>query len=194
MTLTKTPEPPDLDALLKNALADDLPGEVERRLQRCLDSFLEARAGSRDAFLPPWALAFCSAFMIVAGVLLQVAGARSVFADSLLRLHSSLALSRAVAGSGSPTCALTPDGPAEELRSPAALADRVYRDWVLLRQEPTPEGDALVFFFRSGDGRAGYELKADRVSLRPRSLRRRTASGFDARCAWDAAAGEGPRR
>jgi hypothetical protein len=183
-------EPPEVDGLLKEALTDDLPAHVERRLERRLSSFLESRRRPKGAFLPSpaafrrLALALISILMVVGGVLLHVVGGRSVFADSLLRLNASVSLSRAVGARTSMACWAGEEA-VGELRSPAALAERIYRDWVLLRQELSPQGDVLVLVFRSGDGRAVYEVRANRASLLPEVIRRRAAFGYTASCVWD---------
>jgi hypothetical protein len=170
------PELPDVERLLKEALDDDLPAHVERRLEQRLRSFLESRRRSEDTLFPVpaafrrLALGLISVVMVVAGLVLHAAGSRSVSADSLLRLHDSLALSRALAASTARACSVAPaDGTAGdvlELLSPSAMGERIYRDWVLLRQEPSRDGEALTFLFRTRDGR----------------------TVFSASCVWDAAA------
>jgi hypothetical protein len=170
------PEPPDVESLLKEALADDLPAHVERRLDERLRSFLESRRRSEDTLFPipaafrRLALGLLSLVMVVAGLVLHATGTRSVTADSLLRLHDSLALSRALGASTVSACSVAPadrtEGDVVERLSPSAMGERVYRDWVLLRQEPSREGEALTFLFRTRDGR----------------------TVFSASCVWDAAA------
>jgi hypothetical protein len=176
---------PEVDALLKEALAADLPGAVERRLERRLDSFLESKRQTRETFFPVrrLALGLLSIVMVAAGMLLHAAGRRSVFADSLLRVNASASLARAVGTASSMSCSVTP----AELVSPMVLADRIYRDWVLLRQEPSPDGQALILLFRSRDGQSLYRMRADQKSLLPELILKTGASGFSATCVWDAA-------
>ena len=63
-------------------------------------------------------------------------------------------------------------GSVTEILTAEGLAERVYRDWILLRSEPGPESALVVFVFRSPKDGALIELVAEGRTLTPRVIRK----------------------
>jgi hypothetical protein len=245
-----------VDELLKQALRDDLPEDVERRLGVQIERFVaERRARGRaarpgalwqrlrrfaegPALLPSrrLALALSSVLLVVAGFVLQSARGDDVFASSLTRASIANLLSReirhaadvdltvSVLGQGDRTrtwrirwigptrsradCgngvdgplsleisvdgaalveaerppsqpAARPEelfratlGPALPLISASVLADRIYRDWVLVESGVLHEEGRVRCLFRDGAQGAEYEVVVEARTFRPRIVRR----------------------
>jgi hypothetical protein len=91
----------DLDVLLKGALADDLPADVEAGMRDRIRIFRnEKMKGKASVAAGAWlfrrtAWAVISILMLVAGILLQGSQSRSALADRIARVQSE------VSGSGS---------------------------------------------------------------------------------------------
>jgi len=205
------PDPSDeIDVLLRKALRDDLPPAVEARMERRLQRFLVAHAEPRHGVLArlerlrlraripragAWvpgrlASALASALLLASGFALNAALGPGVFAQSLSQVNASVSLSSAIAMASSMSCTGMTDG---ELVSASALADRIYRKWVLIRSVHDAAG-ATVLVFRAPDEPALYELVTDAGSLLPREIRKRVPAdathgerasrGYSSRCAW----------
>lgn len=90
-----------LDDLLKRALADDLPADVEAGLRERVRSFRAGKAGA-DGRAAAWAAArarlfgrsawaVLSVLMLIAGFLLQGLGSRHPLADRIVAVKAGLA-------------------------------------------------------------------------------------------------------
>jgi hypothetical protein len=86
-----------LDDLLKDALADDLPAEVEAGMRGRIDLFRAAktgrveRAAPRTQLSPRIAWAILSVLMLVSGILLQGLGSRNTLADRITHIKAEIA-------------------------------------------------------------------------------------------------------
>jgi len=119
-----------------------------------------------------------------------------VFADSVFRVNESMALWTALRHAPSMNCT---SGAAGDFGSPADLADRLYRRWVLADSVVDLAGASAALTFRSPTERALYTLVLDRHSLLPRRIVKRwlpgavspddQTAGYDAGCTWGTPAG-----
>lgn len=93
---------PELDELLRRALADDLPPEVEAGMRRRIATFREAKAEAgaesraRAAAVRAWLFrrsvwAVLSLLLLAAGILLQGGKASSPLADRIAALKTEFA-------------------------------------------------------------------------------------------------------
>jgi len=212
MTMTKrTPgSPPDVDMLLRTTLPDDLPPDVEARLDKQVEQFLLDRRSKAGRHLPAvrrlvsasaWAEAWrtvrvlrvaASAALVVCGIAFHTAGGSGVFAASMLRMNESVTLWETVRRASSMRCT----GAAQnDFASPADLADRVYRHWVLVDSAFAPSEAATMLTFRSPGEHAQYELVVDPSSKLPRRIVKtwlpgatpshHPVEGYDATCTWE---------
>lgn len=212
MTMTeRTPgSPPDVDTLLRTTLLDDLPPEVETRLRNRIERFLvDRRSGARNglaavpwfASASAWADAWrtvrvlrvaASAALVVCGIALHTVGRPGMFAASMLRMNESVTLWETVRRASSMKCAGVAQ---DEFASPADLANKVYRHWVLVDSAFAPTEAATVLTFESPGERAQYKLVVDPSSKLPRRIvktwlsgatpRDHLAKGYDASCTWE---------
>ncbi len=118
-----------VDNLLKEVLKDDLPSEIEFKMRRQLSGFkfgLQASGKLRGAkslvlwkclpTLAQWlvrhpllqkqALAYLSAIMLAAGLVIHLGGYQSALADSISLLRISMSLSQHIRMAGSMDCAV----------------------------------------------------------------------------------------
>lgn len=194
----KTSGGTEVDARLRDALRDDLPPGVERRLARRFDLERERRraaAGTNvlERFLAelaartivPAQLASPAALvLLLSGTLLQTLGPGSAAAGSVLGLNAVASVSEAIRVAGPLLCA---GRPGAESLSPEALSRRVYRSWVLVG---SGVGERLVF--RALDESALYEVEVDPGTYRPKRFRRLAGAGSPRRdgemeeCEWPA--------
>lgn len=205
----RTPDPArepeaELDRLLREALRDDLPADVEARLAERLRAFLFSRSSTRaqpasrapgllDSLLSPlprWtparvALAVAAMLLLASGLGLQAAAAPGAGAEPVRRINLSVSVFRALQGESSLHCTGMSD---TALHSPGTLAASVYRRWVPVQARTGPDG-ALVATYRSADPAADYELVLDATTLLPRQVRRSDgpARSGEATCTWTAA-------
>ncbi len=200
----------EVDTLLRTTLADDLPPEVEDRLNEQVERFLAVRrrrvrrplSGMFDRFVGARAsamlyraglglrLAGCAA-LVVCGIALHGPGASHVFAASVVRVRESAALWRAIERAPSMQCS---DAARDDLGSSAEFADRIYRRWVLVRVGRDVTG-ALHLTFTSPSDSAQYDVHVDRESMLPNRVvktplggtapPRSSSAGYDAGCRWD---------
>jgi len=212
MTMTeRTPgSPPDVDTLLRTTLPDDLPPDAEARLNEQVEQFLLDRRSNAGRYLAAvrrfvsasaWADAWrtarvlrvaASAALVVCGMALQTVGRPGAFAASLLRVNESVTLWETVSRASSMRCT---GGVQNDFASPADLADRVYRHWVLVDSAFVPSEPATVLTFQSLGERAQYKLVVDPSSRLPRRIvktwlsgatpRNHLAKGYDAACTWE---------
>jgi hypothetical protein len=96
MTLPKK-RGPDLDELLRTALADDLPADAEAGMRRRIDRF-RAEKAERPVHIIAWAWLFrrsvwaaLSILMLIAGILLQGAKASSPLAERITIVKAAFA-------------------------------------------------------------------------------------------------------
>ncbi len=153
----------DVDELLKETLKDDLPAEAEPRMKMRFAEFREKadepghRTATRPAkswrklFLPEYspaavrwifnrqALALLSVFMLAVGGFLQATGQRSVLAESLTSLRTSVSVAANTRQSGSMEC-----------RAHVAVEEGVPSDYVLRWIQP---GMARVDVQKAGEVR-----------------------------------------
>ena len=98
---------PDIDALLRATLADDLPPAVEDRLNEQVERFLASRrpdtrsSRARWAWIAPWQAgltlrAAASAGLLACGIALHADGGARLFAASAGRMQESVALWNAI--------------------------------------------------------------------------------------------------
>jgi hypothetical protein len=194
---------PDVDDLVRGTMRDDLPAEVEARLDRSLDRFVAARAGTHPGFaVSPLAylrdaaarigasapgrvlLPVASSLLFACGLALLAAGHRNAFAESFSRMNLSISLSETLRRVSVMSCTGMAGG---ALASPDDLADAVYRQWVLVGTEPEP-GDGTRVVFHSRAEAARWELLVDGGTLLPHEIRRieRPGAAPDvATCAWE---------
>jgi len=191
----------DIEALLGATLADDLPPAVEGRLNAHIAGFLASRRTSGRqspaAWVAPWQTHLslrvaASAALLACGTALHVAGSPPAIAAPVGRMQESVALWKAIESAPSMRCA---GGAADEFRSPAQFADRVYRRWVLVASKSAAT-DAVELTFRSPADGVQYELVVDRHSMLPRRVvktplhsgapPRGAAAGYDTACTWGA--------
>ncbi len=207
----RTPgSPPDVDTLLRTALPDDLPPDIEARLDKQVEQFLldrRSNAGRHPAAVrrfvsaSAWADAWrtvrvfrvaASAALVVCGMALQTVGRPGAFAASMLRVNESVTLWETVRRASSMRCT----GAAQsDFASPADFADRVYRHWVLVDSAFAPSEAAKILTFQSPGERAQYKLAVDTSSRLPRRIvktwlsgatpRDHLAKGYDASCTWE---------
>jgi hypothetical protein len=212
MTMTeRTPgSPPDVDTLLRTTLPDDLPPDLEARLHNRIERFLldrRSRAGRSLAAVPRFAFlsaradawrtvrvlhVAASAALVVCGIALNAVGGPGLFAASMLRMNESVTLWETVRRASSMRCTGVAQ---DDFGSPADLADRVYRRWVLVSSAFAPTEAAMVLTFESPGERAQYELVVDPRSKLPRRVvktwlsgatpRDDLAKGYDATCTWE---------
>lgn len=191
----------EIDVLLRDTLRDDLPTEVEARLERRIQRFVASRAETRRrpglTFLGfVWApsqrvVAVAASLLLVSGFGLQASSGPDGLVESLSDVSTAVTLARVVRGATSMSCVGLED---DALASPAALADRIYRRWVLLRSRSRPDG-TVVYEFLARNESAVYELVSRDLSRPPREIRKRSladaARGEDARpgevamCSWE---------
>ena len=191
----------EIDALLRDTLRDDLPAEVEARLERRVQRFVASRAEARRRpgpgwLAPAWApsqrmVAVAASLLLACGFGLQARSGPDGLVESLSDVSAAVTLARVVRGATSVTCTGFEDA---ALASPAALADRIYRRWVLMRWLARPDG-TVMFEFLAEDERAVYELVSSDLSQPPREIRKRPVAdaarredirqGSRATCAWE---------
>jgi len=212
MTMAKrTPgSPPDVDTLLRTTLPDDLPPDIEARLDKQVEQFLLDRRSKAGRYLAEvrrfvsasaWADAWrtvrvfrvaASAALVVCGMALQTVGRPGAFAASMLRVNESVTLWETVRRASSMRCT----GAAQsDFASPADLADRVYRRWVLVDSAFAPSEAATMLTFQSPGEHAQYELVVDPSSKLPRRIVKtwlpgatashHLAEAYDAACTWE---------
>ena len=195
--IDRTPgSPPDVDTLLRVTLPDDLPPDLEARLENRVERFLaDRRRGtartSRLLSLRVLTVA-ASAVLVVCGVALDAVGRPGVVAASMLRVNEAVTLWDTVRRAASMKCTGVAG---DDFRSPADLADRVYRDWVLVDSAVVPAEAATVLTLQSPGERAQYELVVDPGTKLPRRIVKtwlsgarpphRPAKGYDASCTWE---------
>ena len=197
-----TPDPKDeIEVLLRETLRDDLPAEVEARLERRVQKFMASRADFRRRSGPGlltsilWApsrrlVAAAASLLLACGFGLQARTGADGVAESLSDVSATVSLSRAIRAASSMTC----KGLDAELASPAALADRIYRRWVLVRSRAHADG-TVVHEFRAQDERALYQLVSTDTSRPPSEIRKiplanatrneGTRRGYVATCTWE---------
>jgi hypothetical protein len=89
----------DLDGLLKRALADDLPADVEAGMRQRIRTFHagtmreESRTGAWAWLFRKSAWAVLSILMLIAGILLQSSPSRNALADRISRIKSEISSS-----------------------------------------------------------------------------------------------------
>lgn len=196
----RTPRPPDdVDALLRATLADDLPPDVEARLQNRVERFVEERRGGPAAarwVAPPFSFdvrllrVAASVVLIVCGIVLHAAGRPGALAGSVERVNDSVTLWEAVRRASSVACA----GEArEDLGSPADLANRLFDRWALEDSCFDRSERATVLTFRATAERARYRLVLDPGSGLPRRVVKTrldaapagpAAAAYDSVCTW----------
>lgn len=86
----------EIDDLLRRALADDLPADVEAGMRRRIALFREAKARERDAAGRAWLFrrgvwAAVSLLLLAAGILLQGGKASSPLADRIAAIKTEFA-------------------------------------------------------------------------------------------------------
>jgi hypothetical protein len=201
----RSPAPPrDADDLVREALRDDLPAEVEARLESAVEGFAAERAGARGGFrASPFAylrdaaarfgasapgrvlLPVASSLLLVAGVVLTAAGQRNAFAESFSRMNLAVSLSEEIRRAPSMACA---GWIGEEFASRNELADGIYRRFTLLGVESEPGDGTRVMFGARGET-VRLEFVVEAGTLLPREIRRieRPGAAPDvAMCAWEA--------
>jgi hypothetical protein len=191
----------EIDALLRDTLRDDLPAEVEARLERRIQRFVASRAEAERRPAPRFpafvtvpsqrVIAIAAGLLLACGFGLQASSGPDGLVESLSDVSETVTLARVVREATSETCAGLED-PA--LASPAALADRIYRRWVLRRSRSGPDGSVAYEFLDRNESRV-YMLVSPGPSQPPREIRRRrsveTPPGEDARppevaaCTWE---------
>jgi hypothetical protein len=94
----KRDECKDLDGLLKKALADDLPVDVEAGMRESIRNF-RARTTKGETLTPAWswlsrrsAWAALSVLLLIAGILLQGLGSGSPLADRIAHIKAESTL------------------------------------------------------------------------------------------------------
>ena len=206
-TATGPQSPSQVDELVRGTLRDDLPAEIEARLDRGLERFVAERARGRHGFLASplehlrdaaarasesalgrALLPVASSLLLASGLALLAAGHRSAFAESFSRVNLAVSLSEAIRRASSMACV---GWVGEEFASRDGLADGVYRRLTFLGVENEPEdGSRLVF--GSGGGTVRFEFVVEGGSLLPREIRRVDRPGAApeaATCVWG-----GPRQ
>jgi len=191
----------EIEALLRETLRDDLPAEVEARLERRIEKFMASRTDLRRRpglgllASVPWVpsrrlVAVAASLLLACGFGLQARTEADGVAESLSDVSATVSLSRAIRAASSMTCT----GLDAELASPAALADRIYRRWILVRSRAYPDG-TVVDEFRAPDERALYQLVSTDASWLPREIRKiplanaarnkGTRRAYVATCTWE---------
>jgi hypothetical protein len=200
---SRTPEA-DVEAMLRKAMPDDLPRDVEVRLDRTLEDFVEARR-RRPHRSRPWGpavewlaavpavrrrrlAAVPASVLLACGLAWHGAAGPAALAESLTQAHVTVSIADAARRASDMTC--TGDV-LPEIRSPGEFAALVYGGWI---QRGTPrrlEGALYVEFVDPGLGLT-YELHVDPETMLPGEIRRVTA-GADgslipafATCSWTA--------
>lgn len=116
---SKQPNGPDLDELLKRAMADDLPPDVAAGMREGLARFRERTArredgvASRAPLFRKTAWAALSLLFLVCGGLLQGRGSRNPLSDGISLIKTRLAVSGQLAAAESMFCSVRlrrPDG------------------------------------------------------------------------------------
>jgi hypothetical protein len=185
-------EPRDeVDLLLQETLRDDLPAEVEARLERGIERFVATRAKAArlggEGFLglawawTPRAMAVTASLLLACGFGLQASTSPDGVFESLSDVSVTTALAREIRGATSMKCEGLEDA---ALASPAALADRLYRQWVLLGSAPRP-GGTVLYEFRAQDEPARYQLVSEGPLRPPREIRKDSRAGYVATCTWE---------
>lgn len=201
----------DIDTLLQAALPDDLPPNVEARLNDRVDRFLvDRRLGARPrlaalsgrltparAWIALWQTGHglrlaVSAALVVCGIGLQAAGGPGLFAAPVGRVQESVALWKALRDAASVECT---GAARDDLGSPAQFADRVYRRWVLVASRIDATATDMVLTFTSPDDGSRYELSVDPRSMLPHRVVKTMlagvtrpggmATGYDTSCKWE---------
>lgn len=191
---TDVPSEPrdEVDLLLQETLRDDLPAEVEARLERGIERFVATRATAARlggaGFLglawarTPRAMAVTASLLLACGLGLQASTGPDGIVESLSGVSTAVALEREIRAATSMRCEGLDDS---ALASPGALADRLYRRWVLLRFASRPDGTVL-YEFQAQDEPARYELVSDGPLRPPREIRKDSRAGYVATCTWEA--------
>lgn len=188
MNSREDPESPlSPDALLRETLSDDLPPDVEARLEQRLEGFLASRVRGRR--LTPlghlWqaltampelrrrgVIAVSAAVLMACGLAWHATAGPPALAESLTRVQLTVAIADALRAASSMHCT---GEAAERFHSPADLAARLYGAWVQTGAARR-DGAILVNFAGADDG-ATYELSVDPVTMRPYELRRTVSAG-----------------
>ena len=207
---------PDIDVLLQTTLPDDLPPDVETRLDDQVERFL---ANRRYAIRGPvatvtdWLAAIrayvgdgiaaralhvaASAALLLCGIALHAAGRPGAFAASVDRVKEPVAVWRAIDRATVMRCG---GAAAADLGSPAELAERVYRQWVPVASTIDATGRTAVLTFRAPRDGAQYTVEVDRGSMLPRRIVRSLppgskltdgSSAYDVGCTWETPGSEG---
>jgi hypothetical protein len=200
----------DIDTLLQTALPDDLPPDVEARLNDRVDRFLidrrlmasgrltvlSGRLTPARVWVALWQTGHslrvaASAALVVVGIVLHTAGGPGLFAAPVARVQESAALWKALRNAGSMRCT---GAARDDLGSPTQFADRVYRRWVLVASRIDATATDKVLTFTSPDDGSRYELSVDGRSMLPHRVVKtmlagvtatgRVAAGYDASCRW----------
>ncbi len=199
----------DVDALLRAALPDDLPPDVESRLDDQVERFLADRRNSiptRIAAVTDWLAsvrelvgdriaarslhAAASAALVLCGIGLHAAGRPGTFAASVDRVKEPVAVWRAIDRATAMRCG---SAASADLGSPAEFAERVYRQWVPVGSTVDATGTTDMLTFRSPRDGAQYTLEVDRESMLPRRIVKALPPGtklidggsYDAGCTWE---------
>jgi len=207
----RSPDPrPDIDVVLQTALPDDLPPDVEARLDDQVERFLvnrryairgpvaavtgwlaSVRAYVRGGIAARSLHMAASAALVLCGIALHAAGRPGAFAASVDRVKDPVAVWRAIDRAAVMRCggAATAD-----LGSPAEFAERVYWQWVPLGSTIDATGTTAVLTFRSPRDGAQYRVEVDRRSMLPRRIVKTLPRGskptggggaYDAVCRWE---------
>ena len=196
--------PSPVDEQLRETMRDDLPAEVESRLDRRVERFMAERARGREKFpdsplgflrhaatragesaVGRALLAVASSLLLVAGLALLAAGHRNAFAESFSQVNLAVSLSDAIRRAPSMSCTGMDEA---SLASRGTLAEAIYRRWTLRRVE-REVGDGLRVVFGSGPENVLFELVLDGGTLLPREIRRIVRPGAApdvAACTWEA--------
>ncbi len=204
---------PDIDDLVRAALTDDLPLEVEDRLNAQVERFVAGRRGRARRLLPslsewlsrsralPWQIGLglrvaASVAVIACGIALHGWAGPRLFAAPIVRVQDSVALWSAIVRAPSMQCT---GAARDDLGSPADFAERVYWRWVLTGSRDDG-ADAMALTFRSPADGAQYELVVDRRSMLPSRVVKTplgrvaapdvAVTGYDASCRWDSQASQ----
>ena len=182
-------QPPiEVDALLRQALPDDLPEDVEARLQRTLEAFVASRRGERRygrswRFAWDWlammsdarrrgVAAVPASVLLVCGLAWHGAAGPPALAESLAQAHVTVSIADAARRASTMTC--TGDV-MRRFRSPGEFAEHVYRAWVQVGTAH-PEGNALRTRFADPGEGVIYDLVVNPETMLPGEVRRVTAA------------------
>ncbi len=202
---------PDIDDLLRAALTDDLPSEVEDRLDEQIDRFVAGRhrrgrlrpAAMSDqiarARALPWQFGLglrvaAAAALVACGIALHGWAGPRLFAAPVARVQDSIALWSAIVRAPSMTCA---GAARDDLGSQADFAERVYWRWVLVASQSDATRTMVLTFSSEADG-AQYAVHVDRESMLPTRVVKTplghaarlgvAVTGYDASCSWNSQA------